>query len=118
MSEPVDFAFDVVGRPETLEQAVRLLVHGGTATLIGIPQQDLRASLDLAADLFDRRATIRVSHGGDHLPAEDIPRLARLALDGRLDLASMVSRTLTLDDVEDTFAAMRRGDVIRSVIRL
>ena len=87
-------------------------------TVNGRAPSDLRASLDLAADLFDRRATVRVSHGGDHLPAEDIPRLARLALDGRLDLAGMVSRTLALDDVEGAFAAMRRGDVIRSVIRL
>ena len=111
----VDFAFDAVGAPATLEQAAAMLGHGGVATLIGLPKEGERASFDLK-QLFDRRTQLRVSHGGDVLPAEDVPRLARLALDGQLDLASMVSRTIGLDDVEDAFADMAAGRVIRSVV--
>jgi Zn-dependent alcohol dehydrogenase len=50
------------------------------------------------------------------LPAEDFPRLAQLALDARLDLASMVTRTIGLDEVEDAFAEMSAGGGIRSVV--
>jgi Zn-dependent alcohol dehydrogenase len=59
----------------------------------------------------------RVSHGGDHVPEEDFPRYAQLALDGELDLAAMVTKTIGLEDVEHAFEEMRAGDVIRSVVR-
>jgi S-(hydroxymethyl)mycothiol dehydrogenase len=111
----VDFAFDAVGRAATLEQAAAMLAHGGVVTLIGLPTMGERASLDVK-QLFDARAQLRVSHGGDMLPGEDVPRLARLALDGQLDLASMVSKTIRLDEVEDAFADMTAGRVIRSVV--
>jgi S-(hydroxymethyl)mycothiol dehydrogenase len=112
-----DLAFDAVGIPATLEQAVAMLDHAGIATLVGLPHERAEATFGLK-QLFDARAQIRVSHGGDMLPAQDFPRLARLALDGRLDLAGMVSRVVALDGVEESLAAMAGGDVIRSVVRL
>jgi Zn-dependent alcohol dehydrogenase len=114
---PVDFAFDVVGRSSTFELALKLLAGGGTAVLIGLSPSGERAEIDLP-NLFTKRTTIRVSHGGDHLPQEDFPRLAKLALDGELDLAGMVTRTIGLEDVSAAFEDMRRGDVIRSVVLL
>jgi Zn-dependent alcohol dehydrogenase len=116
----VDFAYDAVGRGETLEQAVGMLALGGTATLVGLPHGGASATFPLGDSdgLFLRRATIRVSHGGDHLPAEDIPLLAQHALDGKLDLAGMVSRTIGLEDVEQAFTDLKSGAVIRSVIQL
>jgi Zn-dependent alcohol dehydrogenase len=112
--EPVDFAFDVVGAGATLSQAVRLVGHAGTAVLVGIG----RGALDVTTeDLFARRARILVSHGGDHLPREDFPRIAQWALEGKLDLAGLVSRTDPLDDWQQAFDAMRAGDVIRTVLR-
>jgi S-(hydroxymethyl)mycothiol dehydrogenase len=113
----VDFSFDAVGRPETLVQAVEALDHAGVATLIGIPRPGERASLD-AQRLFDARGQLRVSHGGDHLPEEDFPRLARLALEGGLDLAGMVSRTITLDDAAGAVAEVGSGDAVRTVVRV
>jgi S-(hydroxymethyl)mycothiol dehydrogenase len=50
------------------------------------------------------------------VPADDFPMLAQLALDGKLDLAGMVSKTIALEDVPQAFDDMRAGDVIRSVI--
>jgi S-(hydroxymethyl)mycothiol dehydrogenase len=111
-----DFVFDAVAVPETLEQSVGMLDHAGIATMVGLPREGAIAAFGLQ-DLFDARAQLRVSHGGDTLPAEDVPRLAAAALEGRLDLAGMVSRVIGLDDVEEAFGAMARGDVIRSVVR-
>jgi S-(hydroxymethyl)mycothiol dehydrogenase len=113
----VDFVFDVVGRGSTFELALKLLSTGGTAVLIGISPSGERAEVDLP-NLFAKRATILVSHGGDHLPQEDFRRLAQFALDGQLDLAGMVSRTIALEGVMDAFEDMKRGDVIRSVVTL
>jgi S-(hydroxymethyl)mycothiol dehydrogenase len=113
----LDFVFDVVGRPETVAQGLAMLGHAGTLVYIGLPQPaaEARLPLDYA---FDRRLRILVSHGGDHVPAEDFPRLARMAADGRLDLAGMVTKRITLEDVEQAFADMEAGEVIRSVVVL
>jgi Zn-dependent alcohol dehydrogenase len=94
-----------------------MLGHAGTATLIGVPGPEQRVSLDQEKDLFVPRATIRVCHGGDQLPAEDFPLLARLALEGQLDLERMVSRVCGLADVDRAFRDLEAGEVVRSVIR-
>jgi S-(hydroxymethyl)mycothiol dehydrogenase len=114
-AERLDFVFDVVGRPETVELGLRMLGHAGTLVYIGLPQPGAEAVVPLDR-LFNRRARIVVSHGGDHVPADDFPLLARLALEGRLDLAGMVSKRIALEDVEQAFADMEAGDVIRSVV--
>ena len=111
----VDFAFDVVGRRSTFEQALGMIGTGGTVVLIGLSPAGEKAEIDLPR-LFGRRARILVSHGGDHLPQEDFPRLAQWALEGKLDLAGMVTRTAPLEAWDDALAAMKSGDVIRTVL--
>jgi S-(hydroxymethyl)mycothiol dehydrogenase len=113
----LDFVFDVVGRPETVAQGLSMLGHAGTLVYIGLPEPGAEATLPLDY-AFDRRLRILVSHGGDHVPAEDFPRLAQLALDGQIDLAGMVTKRIALDDVVQAFADMEAGEVIRSVIVL
>jgi S-(hydroxymethyl)mycothiol dehydrogenase len=112
---PVDFVFDVVSRASTFEQALGMIASGGTVVVVGLAPAGETATVDLPA-LFRRRARVLVSHGGDHLPHEDFPRLAQWALDGRLDLASMVTRTGGLADWSDAFDAMQDGRVIRTVL--
>jgi S-(hydroxymethyl)mycothiol dehydrogenase len=113
----LDFVFDVVGRRETVSQGLRMLGHAGTLVYIGLPQPGSEAIVPLE-HLFDRRLRILVSHGGDHVPDVDFPRLAQFAAEGRLDLAGMVTKRIALDDVEQAFADMQAGEVIRSVVVL
>ncbi len=42
--------------------------------------------------------------------------LVDLYLDGRLDLDRFVSETIGIDQVEEAFARMQRGEVLRSVV--
>jgi len=112
---PVDFVFDVVGRRATFEQAIGLIATNGTVVLIGLAPAGETVELDLPG-LFACRARILVSHGGDHLPQEDFPRLAQWALDGTLDLAGMVTHVAPLERWEEALGAMREGDVIRTIL--
>ncbi|MFL6019761.1 MAG: alcohol dehydrogenase catalytic domain-containing protein [Gaiellaceae bacterium] len=113
---PVDFAFDLVGRRSTFELALELLRGGGTAVLIGLSPAGEKAEIELPT-LFAKRATIRVSHGGDHLPHEDFPRLAQWALEGKLDLAGMVTKRIALQDAPAALDELKTSpDLIRSVI--
>ena len=111
----VDYVFDVVARKETFESALGMIATGSTVVLIGLSPAGEKAEIDLP-QLFRRRARILVSHGGDHLPQEDFPKLAQWALEGKLDLAGMVTRTAGLDGWSAAFDAMKDGTVIRTVL--
>ena len=113
----VEFAFSAVGASEALAQAVRMCAYAGTATLVGIPPPGGSLDLDLDADLFAPKIAIAVTHGGDTIPQEDFPFLAEAALDGRLDLARFVTRTISLDEVPDALGTVGR-DGIRTVALL
>jgi S-(hydroxymethyl)mycothiol dehydrogenase len=114
-TRPVDFVFDVVGRKATFELGLSLLGSSGTLVLIGLSPAGERAELGLP-ELFNTRARILVSHGGDHVARDDFPKLAAWALDGTLDLAGMVTQTAPLAGWEHALAAMEKGDVIRTVL--
>ncbi|CAN5426110.1 S-(hydroxymethyl)mycothiol dehydrogenase [soil metagenome] len=115
----VEFAFEATGIPACTEQAIKMLSYGGTATTIGFPAATDSVNLnlgDMATGVYWNKAALRVCHCGDALPSHDFPLLAQLYLEGKLDLDSMVTRKIKLDEVEDAFHEMETGDVIRSVI--
>ena len=113
----VDFAFSAIGAAAGLVQAVRVCGYAGTATLVGIPPAGVGLGIDLDADLFAPKVTIAVTHGGDTIPQEDFPFLARAVLDGKLDLARFVTRTISLDEAPIALDAVGR-DGIRTVVTL
>ena len=85
--------------------------------LIGLSPAGEKAEVELPR-LFAKRARILTSHGGDHLPQEDFPRLAQWALEGKLDLAGMVTRRIGLDDAPRALDELKSSpDLIRSVDR-
>ncbi len=115
----VEYAYEATGLPRCIEQAVRMLAYGGTATTIGLPAASDSVNLnlgDMATGVYWNKAAIHVCHAGDALPSNDFPLLAQLYLQGKLNLDSMVSKTITLNDVEAAFHEMESGGIIRSVI--
>jgi S-(hydroxymethyl)mycothiol dehydrogenase len=117
----VEFAFEATGISECTEQAVRMLSYGGTATTIGFPAADDVIHLNLGnmdTGVYWNKAGLRVCHCGDCLASHDFPLIARLYLSGQIKLDEMVTRKITLDDVENAFHEMETGNVIRSVIVL
>jgi S-(hydroxymethyl)glutathione dehydrogenase/alcohol dehydrogenase len=57
----------------------------------------------------------RSSYGGAR-PRRDFPWLAQLYLDGRLKLDELTTRRISLGEINDGFAAMTRGEVVRTVV--
>jgi S-(hydroxymethyl)glutathione dehydrogenase/alcohol dehydrogenase len=111
----VDYAFEVIGLPETITQAYAMARRGGTACIVGMARADATVTLS-AFDIFYSEKTIIGSKYGSAQVRRDFPRFVELIETGRLDTSSMVSRTIKLDDVNDAFRAMEAGEVIRSVI--
>jgi S-(hydroxymethyl)glutathione dehydrogenase/alcohol dehydrogenase len=56
------------------------------------------------------------SNYGSAVPAVDFARYAVWSIEGRLPIDRLIDRRIQLDDVEDAFAAMRRGTYTRQVI--
>jgi len=106
-----------VGRPETFTQAFYARDLAGTAVLVGVPTPDMTITLPLI-DVFGRGGSVKSSWYGDCLPSRDFPMLIDLFLQGRLPLDRFVSETISLDDVEEAFHRMERGEVLRSVVVL
>ena len=70
------------------------------------------------AKFFDLGGSLRVSWYGDCLPTRDFPLLANWYQQGMLDLDGVVTRRITLEETEEAFHAMERGETLRSVIVL
>ncbi|NGO77643.1 S-(hydroxymethyl)mycothiol dehydrogenase [Streptomyces sp. YC504] len=112
-----DVVIEAVGRPETYEQAFYARDLAGTVVLVGVPTPEMRIDLPLL-DVFGRGGSLKSSWYGDCLPSRDFPLLIDLYQQGRLDLDAFVSETIALDEVEEAFARMHKGDVLRSVVIL
>jgi S-(hydroxymethyl)mycothiol dehydrogenase len=69
-------------------------------------------------EVFGRGGSLKSSWYGDCLPSRDFPTLIALYQQGRLPLDKFVSETISLSDVEEAFARMEHGDVLRSVVAL
>jgi Zn-dependent alcohol dehydrogenase len=114
----VDYAFSAITATAGLVDAVRMCAYAGTATLVGVPPSGRALEIDVEADLFGPKVAIAVTHGGDTIPQEDFPFLARAALDGRLDLQRFVTSTIDLDEVPQALAALHRHTGVRTVALL
>lgn len=112
-----DVVIEAVGRPETYRQAFYARDLAGTVVLVGVPTPEMNIELPLL-DVFGRGGALKSSWYGDCLPSRDFPMLIDLYLQGRLDLDAFVTETVGLDEVEEAFARMHRGDVLRSVVVL
>jgi S-(hydroxymethyl)glutathione dehydrogenase / alcohol dehydrogenase len=110
-----DYGFEVVGRSQTIKAAYGATRRGGTTVVVGVGRAEDMVELS-AFDLFYDEKTLRGTYYGSANIRRDFPRLLALWRSGQLDLEGMITRRLTLDDVNDAFDALSSGDVIRQVI--
>jgi S-(hydroxymethyl)mycothiol dehydrogenase len=113
----VDVAIEAVGRPETMLQAFYARDLAGTLVQVGVPDPSMTVELPMI-EFFGRGGALKPSWYGDCLPSRDFPLLIDLFTQGRLDLGRFVSETIPLEGVEEAFAKMNRGEVLRSVVVL
>jgi S-(hydroxymethyl)mycothiol dehydrogenase len=113
-----DICIEAVGRPEVLKQAFYARDLAGTVVQVGVPTPDMALPDIPMIDFFGRGGALKPSWSGDCLPTRDFPTLIDLYLQGRFPLDKFVSETIALDQVEDAFHKMERGEVLRSVVVL
>ena len=111
-----DYAFEVIGRPETMRQAYDATRRGGMAVVVGLAPAGAEVSIP-AGTLLQEKILTGSSYGGAR-PRIDMPKLVDLYMTGKLKLDELISRRYPLDGINDAFQAMRDGEVARSIIQL
>ncbi len=111
-----DICVEAVGNPSVLEQAFFARDLAGTVVQVGVPTPDMALPAIPMIEFFGRGGALKPSWYGDCLPSRDFPLLIDLYMQGRFPLDKFVSETIAIGDIEDAFAKMERGEVLRSVV--
>ena len=109
------YAFEAIGRADTIEAAYESLDDGGTMTIVGQVPDGVRISID-PYEMSDREKTLTGSNYGSARPALDFPRLLGWYAAGQLDLDPLIARRISLGEVNEAFAELATGRATRSVI--
>lgn len=115
-SQGWDYAFDVVGAPATIRAAWDNARRGGTVVVVGAGRGDAMVQFS-AQELFLHDKRLLGSFYGGADVRRDYPKLLSLWRAGKLDLEGMISRRITLDEINDGLQALRDGaNVIRQIV--
>jgi S-(hydroxymethyl)glutathione dehydrogenase/alcohol dehydrogenase len=110
-----DYSFEVVGQPALMLQAYLAARIGGTVTLVGMPALGTSLTLPAMAAVFSGRRLLGSAVGGAQI-LRDYPRFIALAESGKLDLGSLVSTRIKLDDINQGLAMVAAADGVRAVV--
>ena len=112
----VEVAIEAIGLPRTIESAYRVLARGGRAVVVGQVADGMRISIDPFV-MSDQELSLIGSNYGSSKPATDFPLLIEHYMNNRIDLDSLVTRVIDLQNINEAFDDMKRGIGIRSVIK-
>lgn len=110
----VDCVFEAAGNPRAFRLSAEAARPGGEIVWLGKVNVNDDVAFRWGALMGEKRI-VRSSYGGAR-PQRDFPLLAQAYLDGKLYLDELVSRRIALTDLNDGFAALKRGDVVRAVV--
>ena len=111
-----DYTFEAIGLKIAAEQCFEAIRRGGLATIIGMIPQGQKIELDGPSFLQEKK--IQGSSMGSNRFRVDMPRYIEFYQQGRLLLDEMVTRTGTLEDLNEAFRAMKAGEVARTVLKM
>jgi len=110
-----DFSFECIGNTTTMRQALECCHKGwGVSVIIGVAA----AGQEIATRPF-QLVTGRVWKGsafGGARGRSDVPKIVDWYMDGKIQIDPLITHTLTLQQINEGFALMERGESIRSVV--
>ena len=101
-----DYVFDFVGRPEATEQAYKSVGRAGELCVVGINRPGSTLEIELGHEFIWNQVRIRPIFNGSTNFLRDIPMFVNLYSEGRFKLDGLVSRSISLDEVNDAYAQM------------
>jgi succinate semialdehyde reductase (NADPH) len=104
----VDVAFEALGRPQTVQQAFKMVRDGGTVVAVGIGAGAAAAEIEITHMV---RREIRLVGSFGARTRTDMPHVVDLAAAGAVDLSGLISERVGLDDADRIYRALDRGEV-------
>lgn len=114
--EGVDYAFEAIATPATIGQAYAATGKNGTVVVIGLTPATAESIPIPPLDLVLFQKTLMGTLYGDSQPRYDIPNLLKMYDVGKVKLDELVTRTYTLEQINEAYADMLAGKNIRGVI--
>ena len=110
-----DYSFECIGNTTTMRQALECCHKGwGVSVIIGVAA----AGQEIATRPF-QLVTGRVWRGsafGGARGRSDVPRIVDWYMEGKIQIDPLITHTLTLEQINEGFSLMERGESIRSVV--
>jgi S-(hydroxymethyl)glutathione dehydrogenase/alcohol dehydrogenase len=110
-----DHVLDFVGSKAVAEQGLAMLGVGGGLYLVGVSRPEVDISVNIFDAIGGQKRVQGVNFGSTNFK-RDIPMYAALYLQGRMNLDDLVSRKISLREVNDGYAALKDGSLNRVVV--
>lgn len=111
-----DVTFEAVGNANVLHDAYLATRPGGTTVSIGLPPLDSDVQLKAVTFAAEERR-LQGSYMGSSVPIRDLPRYFKLYRAGLLPVDELITSTVTLDEINEGFDALREGEQARQVLK-
>ncbi|MGN7869886.1 zinc-binding dehydrogenase [Paracoccus sp. 22332] len=111
----VDHAVELAGAAPAFELAYKITRRGGQTVTAGLAAPTAEFRIPAVNIVADER-TVKGSYMGSCVPQRDIPRVIRMYRAGILPVNRLLTRTLTLDRINEGFDLLDRGEAIRQVV--
>ena len=110
-----DYSFECIGNTKVMRQALECCHKGwGQSIIIGVAE----AGAEISTRPF-QLVTGRVWKGtafGGARGRTDVPKIVDWYMEGKLNIDDLITHTLKLEDINQGFELMKRGESIRSVV--
>jgi S-(hydroxymethyl)glutathione dehydrogenase / alcohol dehydrogenase len=115
LPEGPDHVFDFVGLKSVSEQGLAMLATGGGLYLVGVSKPDVDVAVNIVGAIGGQKHVHGVNFGSTNFK-RDIPMYAELYLQRRMNLDDLVSKTISLADVNEGYRALKDGGLNRVVV--
>jgi S-(hydroxymethyl)glutathione dehydrogenase/alcohol dehydrogenase len=109
-----DYVFEAAGNKSTFRLSVEAVRPGGQVVWLGKINVSEEVSFRWGSLMGEKRV-VRSSYG-DARPRRDFPWIVNEYLKGRLKLDELITNRVGLDQINDSFASLARGEGIRTVV--
>ena len=113
----VDYAFEAIGNTAVMAQAFRSTKKSGETIIVGVTSADAQLMIP-SSFLVDEERKIYGSYMGSVVPRRDIPMLVDLYSSGRIKLDEIVTRYLSLEDINNGLESLASGEAARQIIKM
>ena len=110
-----EFTFEAIGTGDTIAQAFDATKKGGKCVVVGISRADARAPINVNQLVYAEKSLIGSLYGTTR-PRLDLIMLMEMHNEGKLMLDELITRTYPLDQINEAYTALIRGEVARSLI--